>query len=67
MENPFVYLFLMSHLCDKYYKPVTVQNYIADCVSWVPRLTLLVYEQIGLTYVFSEQNLLVCRGFAVFC
>ena len=28
-------------LCGKYYKPVTVQYYIADCVSWVPRLTLL--------------------------
>ena len=24
-----------------YYKPITVQYYIADCVSWVPRLTLL--------------------------
>ena len=28
-------------LCEKYYKPITVQNYIADCVSWVPQLTLL--------------------------
>jgi len=57
----------MYYLCEKYYKSATVQYHIADCVSWVPRLTLLVYEQIGLTYVFSEQNLLVCRGFAVFC
>ena len=31
-----------------YYKPITVQYYIADCVSWVPRLTLLDLEQIGL-------------------
>ena len=29
------------YLCEKYYKPITVQCYIADCVSGVPRLTLL--------------------------
>ena len=28
-------------MCDKYYKPITVQYCIADCVIWVPRLTLL--------------------------
>ena len=31
----------MYYLCEKYYKPNTVQYYIANCVSWVPRLTLL--------------------------
>ena len=31
----------MYYLCENYYKPITVQYYIADCVSWVPRLTLL--------------------------
>ena len=31
----------MYYLCEKYYKPITVQYYIDDCVSWVPRLTLL--------------------------
>ena len=31
----------MYYLCEKYYKPITVQNYVADYVSWVPRLTLL--------------------------
>ena len=25
----------------KYYKPITVQYYITNCVSWVPRLTWL--------------------------
>ena len=30
----------MYYLCEKYYKPITVQYYIADCVSWVPRLTV---------------------------
>ena len=31
----------MYDLCEKYYKPITVWYYIADCVSWVPSLTLL--------------------------
>ena len=31
----------MYYLCEKYYKPITVQYYIACCVSWVPGLTLL--------------------------
>ena len=31
----------MYYLCEKYYKPITVQYYIADCVSWVPSQTLL--------------------------
>ena len=26
---------------EKYYKPITVQYYVANCVSWVPWLTLL--------------------------
>ena len=37
----FLCLFFMYYLCEKYYKPITVQYYIASCVSWVPRLTLL--------------------------
>ena len=28
------------HLCEKYYKLITIQYNIAYCVSWVPRLTL---------------------------
>ena len=31
----------MYYLCEKYYTSITVQYYIANCVSWVPRLTLL--------------------------
>ena len=31
----------MYYLCVKNYKPITVQYYIADCISLVPRLTLL--------------------------
>ena len=37
----FVFVF-MYYWCEKYYKPITAQCYIAVCVSWVPRLTLLV-------------------------
>ena len=31
----------MYYLCEQYYKPITAQYYIADCISWTPRLTLL--------------------------
>ena len=31
----------MYYLCEKYYKPITEQYYIAKCVSWVLRLPLL--------------------------
>ena len=31
----------MYYLCEKYHKPITAECYIADCLSWVPRLTLL--------------------------
>ena len=37
----FVCLFFMYHLYKKCYNRITVQYYRADCVSWVPRLTLL--------------------------
>ena len=41
IKNVFKILFFMYYLCEKYYKSITVQYYIADCVSWVSRLTLL--------------------------
>ena len=31
----------MYYLCEKYYKPITVQYHIADCVRRVSKLTLL--------------------------
>ena len=37
----FLCFFLIHYFCEKYYKPITVWYYIASCVSWVPRLTLL--------------------------
>ena len=35
------FVFGMYYLCEKYYKPITVQYCTADHVSWVPKLTLL--------------------------
>ena len=38
----FLFVFLCMHyLCEKCYKPVTVQYHTADCVRCVPRLTPL--------------------------
>ena len=46
MFSLFFYVFdFMYFLSEKYYKSITVQYYIANCASWVLRLTL----QIGLT------------------
>ena len=58
--------FFMYYFCEKYYKPITVQYYIADCVSWVSRLTLLDL-QIGLIKVLSEQNVFIRRGLTILC
>ena len=49
----------MYYLYEKYYKPITVQYYIADCV---PRLTLLDSQQIGLTNALLKLNSFVCSG-----
>ena len=60
----FVFVF-MYYLCEKYYKPITVQYYIADCVSWVPRLTLL---DLRTNWTFERTlgtELFLCRGLTV--
>ena len=31
----------MYYLYKKYYKLITVQYYIANCISWMPRLAFL--------------------------
>ena len=36
----FLCLAFMYYLCEKYYKHITVQCCVANCISWVPRLTL---------------------------
>ena len=52
--------FFMHYLQEKYYKPITVQDKTADCVSWEPGLTLL-----DLTNMLLEQNLFICQGLTV--
>ena len=44
----------MYYLCEKHYKAITVQYYIADCVSWIPRLC------VGLT---NKLDSFIGRGF----
>ena len=56
----------MYYLCEKYYKPIAVQYYIADCASWVPRLTLL-NLQTNWTYELTlGTELVLYRGLTVF-
>ena len=52
-------------MCEKCYKPIAVQRYIDNCISQLPRLTLLAYKQIELMNMLSEWNAFVCREFAV--
>ena len=49
----------MYYLCEKYYKPSIVQYYIARCVSWVSRVTLL-YLGTNWTYQHTLEKELVC-------
>ena len=37
----FIFLFLCIIKCEKYYRPITIEYYIAKWVSQIPRLTLL--------------------------
>ena len=52
----------MYYLCEKYYKPITVWYYIADCVSWVPLANFVGFtNKLDFTNVILEWNLFVCR------
>ena len=37
-------LFFTYYLCEKHYNPIVAQYYVVDCVSWIPRLTLLDFQ-----------------------
>ena len=58
----------MYYLCEMHYTSITVQYYIANCVSWVPRLTLMnlrmnwIYE-----HALRTKLQFVCRGLTVYC
>ena len=48
----------MHYLREKFYKPIIAQYCIPDCVSWVPRLTLLdLQKQIGLYELTLETEI----------
>ena len=50
------------YLCEKYYKSITVQYYIADRVSWVPRQSLLDFpNKLDLMNALSEWNSFICN------
>ena len=56
----------MYYLCEKYYKPITVQYCIADCVSCRVFADCVAYEQIELMNALLEWNSFVCRGCGVY-
>lgn len=41
MKNVFFIFVLFVYVCQKYCKPITIQYYRVDSVSWIPRLILL--------------------------
>ena len=56
----------MYYLCEKCYKHITLQHDLADCVSWVPRLTLLdLHEQIRLKNLLLKWNLLLQKALTI--
>ena len=57
-----VSLLFMYYMCEKYYRPITIQNYIANCVSGYLDLLCWTYTQIGPTNVLLEQNSFTYRG-----
>ena len=62
----FLCLFFTYYLCEKFYKPMTMQYYIADCLSSVSRLSLLdldLTNKLGLPTLRTE--LVGCRGLTV--
>ena len=55
VKNDLFFVFVFYVLCEKYYIDV-LKYYIANCVSWVPRLTLLDLQIDWTTNALSEQN-----------
>ena len=62
-EAPFMY-----YLCEMHYTSITVQYYIANCVSWVPRLTLMNLRMNWIyKHVLRTKLPFVCRGLNGYC
>ena len=58
------FMFFMYYLCEKYHKPIIIQNCITDCLSWIPRLILL--DLTNWTYKCTLGTL-IYRGLSVLC
>ena len=56
----------MYYLYEKYYKPITVQYYIANFLVQYLGHLYSAYEQINFMNVLLEGNSFVCRGLTVF-
>ena len=57
----------MYYLFGKYYKPITVQYYKSDCVSWVLKLTLLdLTNKLGLRNMLLEWNSFICSRLTIY-
>ena len=54
-----VCLLFTYYLCEKYYKIIIVQHYVAGCVIWLPRLTLQDLRM-NWTYQHTVRMELVC-------
>ena len=59
--------FFIYYLCGKYYKPIMLyqQYYIANCVRWMPRLTVGYTNKLDLQTMLSEWNSFICGGLTV--
>ena len=58
----FVCIFKMSYLCEKHYKLITIQYYVADCVSWVPKANFVgLKELMGLMTVLMKRSVFIWR------
>ena len=58
--NVLFFVSVMYYLCEKYYKPVRIQYYIASCVSWVSRLTSLNLKILSWNRTHSYLGDLLC-------
>lgn len=62
----FIFVFVFMYcLGEKYFKPITLQYYIANCDSWVLKLTLL-YLKTTWTYKFALGTEFVCM-YGTYC
>ena len=57
----------MYYLCEKHHKPIVVQQCIASCVSWVPKLTFLNLQTHWIYECTMEWNSFLCWEGGGYC